>query len=69
MVLLGYSAEGDTLWTFTHAGTGSGESKPVVILPAPGKSSIANRQSPILVAGYENNADTGLDYLLMLLEE
>ena len=69
LVLLGYSAEGDTLWTFTHGGTVAGESKPVVILPAPAKSSLANPQSSFLVAGYENNADTGFDYLLMLLVE
>jgi len=68
MVLLGYSAEGDTLWTFTHAGTGAGESKPVVILPAPRNSQPATRNSQLLVAGYENNTDTGFDYLLMLLE-
>ena len=69
MVLLGYSASGDTLWTFTHAGTGPGESKPVVILPAPGNSKLATRNSQLLVAGYENNAATGFDYLLMLLRE
>jgi hypothetical protein len=68
MVLLGYSAEGDTLWTFTHAGTGPGESKPVIILPAPGNSQLATRNSQLLVAGYENNADTGFDYLLMLVD-
>jgi hypothetical protein len=62
MVVLAYSAEGDTLWTFTHAGTGPGESKPVIILPAPGNSQL-------LVAGYENNTESGFDYLLMLLEE
>jgi hypothetical protein len=69
MVILGYSAAGDTLWTFTHAGTGEGEAKPVIILPAPGNSPIVNRQSQILVAGYDNNAGTGFDYLLMLLEQ
>ena len=69
MVLLGYSAKGDTLWTFTHAGTGPGESKPVIILPAPGNSQPVTRKSQLFVAGYENNAGTGSDYLLMLLEE
>ena len=68
MVLLGYSASGDTLWTFTHAGTGPGESKPVAILPAPGNSKLVTRNPQLLVAGYENNAATGFDYLLMLVE-
>jgi hypothetical protein len=69
MVLLGYSPEGDTLWIFTHAGTGAGESKPAVILPAPANSPPATRNSQLFVAGYENNTNTGFDYLLMLLEE
>jgi hypothetical protein len=65
MVLLGYSAEGDTLWTFIHAGTGAGEAKPVVLSVRRGTSGVER----LLVAGYENNTDTGFDYLLMLLEE
>jgi hypothetical protein len=69
MVILGYSAAGDSLWTFTHAGTSAGESKPVVILPVPAQSPLVTRQSSFHVAGYDYNADTGFDYLLMLLRE
>jgi hypothetical protein len=56
MVLLGYSVDGDSVWSFTHAGTGAGESKPVAILPAPVEpppastapvGQCANRQSPV----------------------
>jgi len=65
MVLLGYSAEGNTLWTFTHHGTGSGEAKPVALRVGRDASGVEQ----LLVAGYENNADTGSDYVLTLLKE
>ena len=64
MILLSYSAAGDTLWTFTHSGTGSGEAKPVALRTR----RIATGVEQLLVAGYENNAATGLDYVMMLLE-
>ena len=65
IVLLGYSASGDTLWTFTHAGTGAGEARPVALCVRRDASGVER----LLVGGYENNAGTGSDYRLMLLEE
>jgi hypothetical protein len=41
---------------------------PLLILTALAKSPIVNCQSSFFVAGYENHADTGFDYLLVLLE-
>jgi len=64
LVVLGYSAEGDTIWTFTRAGTGAGESKPVALSVKHDTSGVEQ----LLVAGSENNSDTGFDYLLMLLD-
>jgi len=65
MVLLGYSAAGDSLWTLTHAGTGAGEAKPVALQATRDKSGVEQ----LLVAGYDYNEGTGFDYLLMLLKE
>jgi hypothetical protein len=63
LLIIAYSPSGDTLWTFTHSGTGAGESKPIAL----GVLRDASGVRRLLVAGTEFNQDTGFDYLLLAL--
>ncbi len=72
LLLLGYSPQGDTLWSWRGPTAASGDARPVTVawdisaipetLPA---VSAARR---VLVAGYDHNPATSFDYLVMLLE-
>lgn len=69
LLLTCYSPGGDSLWTFRYSGTGAGEARPVAIQVRTGPPSEAADAPPrLLVAGYASMAQTGFDYLLLLVD-
>ncbi len=61
LLLLGYSKEGDTLWSWRGPTAASGEARPVALT----WMTDAHR---VLVAGHDHNPESSFDYLLLLLE-
>jgi len=72
ILIISYTADGDSLWSFRRSGTGSGEARPVALQawdaegenPGPGIPKLPR----LLVAGWASMASTGFDYLLLLLD-
>jgi len=71
LLLLGYSPQGDTLWSWRGPTAASGEARPVAVAwnigdmtETPPAVSAVRR---VLVAGYDHNPATGFDYLVALL--
>ncbi len=64
LIMVCYSKAGETLWTYTYSGGGSGETRPVALRwdERPGKP------GRLLVGGFAKTLETGFDFLLLWLE-